>query len=91
MPPYLDACGSDIIRNRKMTSFKSIHTDLAKCGAAFGRTKKKLSTGILSHGEAPNNLLPAFISKLKEAIDAGPKVEPRRAAGYVDHYENPPL
>lgn len=80
---------ADVVRNRKMTSFKSIHTDLANAGALW-EDEEVVVDGNLITSRSPEDL-PAFISKLKEAIDAGPKLKPRRATGYVERYENPPL
>lgn len=81
---------ADVAKNRKLTSFKSIHTDLANAGALWEDLEVVVDNGLVT-SRSPEDL-PAFIAKLKEEINVGPRQKPRRAASsteYVDHYENP--
>ena len=80
---------ADVVRNRKMTSFSSIHTDLANAGALWEDEEVVVDGGLVT-SRNPDDL-PAFVAKLKEVIKAGPVAKPPRAKGYVEHYENPRL
>lgn len=83
---------ANVVKNRKLTSYKSIHTDLANAGALWVDQEVVEDNGLVT-SRSPADL-PAFIAKLKEEISIGLHQKPRRAAGsaeHVDHYENPPI
>lgn len=78
---------ADVIKNRKLTSFNSIHTDLVNAGALWEDSEVVVDGGLVT-SRSPDDI-PAFIDKLKQVIEEGPYAKPPRAQGYVDHYENP--
>ena len=80
---------ADVVKNRKMTSFKSIHTDLYNAGALWEDVEVVEDNGLVT-SRGPEDL-PAFIAKLKEVIEHGEYQKPPRAGGYVEHYENPAI
>lgn len=80
---------ADVVKNRKVTSFESIHTDLVNAGALW-EDHEVVVDGNLVTSRHPDDL-PAFCNALREAIEIGPVRKPRRATGYVERYENPPL
>ena len=79
---------ADVVENRKVTSFKSLHTDLANAGALWEDSPVVVDNALVT-SRSPQDL-PQFISALKAVIEAGPQEKPARAE-WVDHYENPPL
>lgn len=80
---------ADVVKNRKVTSFHSIHTDLSNAGALWEDEEVVVDNGLVTSRQPDD--IPAFVEKLKEVIEHGEYRKPPRAGGYVDHYENPPL
>lgn len=79
---------ADVVKNRKLTSFSSIHTDIVNAEGIWLNSEVVVD-GALVTSRSPADL-PAFISKLKEAIEAGP-VEKSTRAEWVDHYQSPQI
>ncbi|MCO4753955.1 MAG: type 1 glutamine amidotransferase, partial [Bacteriovoracaceae bacterium] len=60
---------ADVVKNRKMTSYKSIHTDLSNAGALWEDVEVVEDNGLVT-SRSPDDLT-AFIAKMKEVIEHG--------------------
>ena len=60
---------ADAVRNRKMTSYKSIRKDVENAGAHWVNEEVMTDDGIIT-SRSPDDL-PAFVAKIVEEIEAG--------------------